>query len=98
MVGHHTIGVNYSEFSAPRSLPSRTIEDGFPSDDAFDATVGLFGMLEVLMGRRESGESEDEKVKKLEAGFSVNRVRHENARDWQLHRRQECPGLPRSAH
>ena len=30
----------------------RTIEDGFPNDDAFDATVGLFGMLEVLMNRR----------------------------------------------
>jgi hypothetical protein len=33
------------------------IEAGFPrGDDAFDAVVGLFGMLEVLMGRRGSGE------------------------------------------
>ena len=23
---------------------------GFPNDDAFDATVGLFGMLEVVLG------------------------------------------------
>jgi hypothetical protein len=43
----------------------RAIEDGFPNDDAFDATVGLFGMLEVLM-KRGSGEPDDEKVKKLE--------------------------------
>jgi hypothetical protein len=43
-----------------------TIEDGFPNDDAFDATVGLFGMLEVLINRRESGEPDDEKVRKLE--------------------------------
>ena len=33
----------------------RNIEDGFPIDDAFDATVGLFGMLEVMMNRRASG-------------------------------------------
>ena len=44
----------------------RAIEDGFPNDDAFDATVGLVGMLEVLMNRRESGELDDEKVRKLE--------------------------------
>jgi hypothetical protein len=44
----------------------RTIEDGFPNDDAFDAVVGLFGMLEVLMNRRESGEPDDEKARKLE--------------------------------
>ena len=41
-----------------------TIDDGFPNDDAFDATVGLFGMLEVLMNRRGSGEPDDEKVTK----------------------------------
>jgi hypothetical protein len=44
----------------------RTIEDGFPNDDAFDATLGLFGMLEVLMNRRESGEPDEERVRKLE--------------------------------
>ncbi|SRR6266852_1066121 len=44
----------------------RTIEDGFPNDDAFDATIGLFGMLEVLMNRRGSGEPEEGKVRKLE--------------------------------
>jgi hypothetical protein len=44
----------------------RTIEDGFPNDDAFDAAAGLFGMLEVLTNRRESGEPDDEKVRTLE--------------------------------
>ncbi len=43
----------------------RTIEEGFPNDDAFDATVGLFRMLEVLM-KLGSGEPDDERVKKLE--------------------------------
>jgi len=31
----------------------KSAEQGFPNrDDAFDATVGLFGMLDVLMDRR----------------------------------------------
>jgi len=46
---------------------THTIEQGFPDgDDAFDATVGLFGMLEVLIGRREPGEPKEEIVRKLE--------------------------------
>jgi hypothetical protein len=44
----------------------RTIEDGFPNDEAFDATVGLFGMLEVLMNSRGSGEPDDDTVRKVE--------------------------------
>jgi hypothetical protein len=44
-----------------------TIEHGFPDgDDAFDATVGLFGMLEVLLGRRLPGDPNEESVRKLE--------------------------------
>src|SRR5580700_923983 len=36
---------------------THAIEQGFPDgDDAFDATVGLFGMLEVLLGRRTAGD------------------------------------------
>jgi hypothetical protein len=43
------------------------VETGFPDgDDAFDAAIGLFGMLEVLLNRRTSGESNDERVTKLE--------------------------------
>jgi len=45
----------------------QTIEDGFPDgDDAFDAVVGLFGMLEVLMNRRNSGEPNEDSVRQLE--------------------------------
>ena len=44
----------------------RNIEDWFPNDDAFDATVGLFGMLEVLMNRRGAGDPDEKRVRKLE--------------------------------
>ena len=45
----------------------QTIEDGFPKgDDAFDAVVGLFGMLEVLLNRRSSGEPNKESVMQVE--------------------------------
>ena len=46
----------------------RAIEAGFPDgeDDAFDATVGLFGMLEVLLNKRQSGEPDEESVRNLE--------------------------------
>lgn len=46
---------------------THTIEQGFSDgDDAFDATVGLFGMLEVLMGRREPGDPSEGGVRKVE--------------------------------
>ncbi len=46
---------------------THTIEQGFSDgDDAFDATVGLFGMLEVLMDRRKPGDPNEESVRKLE--------------------------------
>ncbi len=39
----------------------QVIEQGFPEgDDAFDAVIGLFGMLEVVLGHRASGEPPDE--------------------------------------
>jgi hypothetical protein len=45
----------------------QTIEQGFPDgDDAFDAIVGLFGMLEALMGRREPGDPSEEGIRKVE--------------------------------
>ena len=59
----------------------RTIEDGFPNDDAFDAAVGLFGMLEVLTNRRGAGEPDEgsgdrghltkRKLESWRDGFSV---------------------------
>jgi hypothetical protein len=43
------------------------IQDGFPQgDDAFDAVVGLFGMVEVVTGRRPSGEPAEEPIRQLE--------------------------------
>ena len=46
----------------------RTIEEGFPNDDAFDATIGLFGILEVLM-KWGSGEPDNDTVRKLECSI-----------------------------
>jgi len=43
------------------------IQCGFPQgDDAFDAVVGLFGMIEVVAGRRPSGEPKEDRIRKLE--------------------------------
>ena len=45
----------------------RAMEYGFPEgDDAFDAVVGLFGMIEVATGRRQPGEPSKGRVRKLE--------------------------------
>lgn len=41
-------------------------ESGFPSDDAFDAVIGLIGMLEVVLGRRPACEPEDSEVRQIE--------------------------------
>lgn len=46
------------------------IESGFgprpDGDDPFDATVGLFGMLNVTLGHRPPGEPDDETVRRVE--------------------------------
>jgi hypothetical protein len=43
------------------------IQSGFPKgDDAFDAVVGLFGMLHVCLGQRASGEPEEREVREVE--------------------------------
>jgi|HubBroStandDraft_4_1064222.scaffolds.fasta_scaffold52080_2 hypothetical protein len=43
------------------------IKCGFlQGDDAFDAVVGLFGMVEVVTGKRQSGEPKEERIRKLE--------------------------------
>jgi len=46
----------------------REIQDGFPQgeDDAFDAVVGLLGMLQVCIGQREPGEPDEREVKEIE--------------------------------
>jgi hypothetical protein len=43
------------------------IEVGFPEgDDAFDAVVGLFGMIEVVTGKRQAGEPHDDRTRRVE--------------------------------
>jgi hypothetical protein len=53
------------------------IEDGFGAgasgDDRFDAVVGLFGMLNVVLGRRPSGEPDDDSVRRIE-GWILGRT------------------------
>jgi hypothetical protein len=43
------------------------IQSGFPQgDDAFDAVVGLFGMLQVCLGQRPPGEPDDRTIREIE--------------------------------
>jgi len=43
------------------------IQSGFPQgDDAFDAVVGLFGMLQVCLGERETGEPDEKVIRDIE--------------------------------
>jgi hypothetical protein len=53
------------------------IEDGFPigRDDAFDAVVGLFGMLQICLGQRDSGEPDDKTIREIE-GWILGRQWH----------------------
>jgi hypothetical protein len=46
----------------------KEIQGGFPhgEDDAFDAVVGLFGMLQVCLGQREPGEPNEAVVRDTE--------------------------------
>jgi hypothetical protein len=46
----------------------KAVEGGFlhGGDDAFDATVGLFGMLEVILDRRKPGDPNEEAVRNVE--------------------------------
>jgi len=45
----------------------KEIQGGFPQgDDAFDAVVGLFGMLRVCLGQREPGEPDERIIREIE--------------------------------
>ena len=47
-------------------LPKQ-VEEGFPEgDDAFDAVVGLFDMLAVVIGQRPPGDMNDERIVRIE--------------------------------
>lgn len=51
-----------------------SIKAGFPDgkDDAFDAVVGLFGMLQICLGLRNSGETDDKTLREIE-GWNLGR-------------------------
>jgi hypothetical protein len=53
----------------------KEMQDGFLTgdDDAFDAVVGLFGMLQVCLGKRPSGEPNDKAVRNFE-GWILGRA------------------------
>jgi hypothetical protein len=52
----------------------RAMENGFPrgKDDAFDAFVGLFGMIEVVQGKRPAVEQREPPVTTVE-GWMLGR-------------------------
>jgi hypothetical protein len=55
--------------SRPRIGPALRgmIEEGFPEgDDAFDTLAGLFGMVEVALGRRKYGEPSEDRIRNVE--------------------------------
>lgn len=55
------------------------LEDGFRTDDEFDAFVGLLGMLNVLLGRRSSGEPRtDDAVLRVEGWMLGQRESREH--------------------
>jgi len=48
---------------------------GFPhGDDAFDAVVGLFGMLQVCLGQRGSGGPDDRAIREIEGWILGGKV------------------------
>jgi hypothetical protein len=57
----------------------QVIEQGVPNgDDAFDAVIGLFGMLEVVLGHRATGEPIDKAVRDIE-GWILGQVAPESS-------------------
>lgn len=52
------------------------IQGGFPQgNDAFDAVVGLFGMLQVCLGQRGSGEPDEPVIREIEGWILGRQVR-----------------------
>jgi hypothetical protein len=52
----------------------RTVEEGFPSDDDFDAFAGLLTMLLVVRGIRKSGEPDDDDAVGLVEGWILGQT------------------------
>jgi hypothetical protein len=61
-------------FSHCTFIPFHCIEQRFPNgDDAFDAVVGLLGMLEGVLKRRQTGEPQNKAITALE-GWILEQV------------------------
>jgi hypothetical protein len=52
---------------------TRELGLGFANDDAFDAVIGLFGMLNVVLGQRPVGEPDDHELRTVE-GWMLGQV------------------------
>ena len=61
--------LQWAQASKVRLRPELEIQiaAGFPEgDDAFDAVIGIFGMLDVVMGRRSTNDPQDAKIRAVE--------------------------------
>jgi hypothetical protein len=73
-VGSHLLRWANSAWVELESALASTIERGFPEgDDAFDAVVGLFGMIEVVTRRRLPGDPSEDRTRKVE-GWILGQV------------------------
>jgi hypothetical protein len=64
---------------------SEDIQSGFPQgDDAFDAVVGLFGMLQVCLEERATGEPDDEVIRDIEGWILGRKPSHSSAAETSL--------------
>lgn len=78
--GDHLLVWAESAHVALDAALARTIKEGFPDgDDAFDAVVGLFGMIEVAVGRRHAGDPSEDRIRKLEGWILGQLGRGENS-------------------
>ena len=59
------------------------LDDGFglspAGEDPFDAIVGLFGILNVVLGYKATGEPDDEQTRKIEGWMLGKTTQHENS-------------------
>ena len=75
------------------------LREGFASDDAFDAVVGLFGTLNVVMKYRAPGDPDDERVRGIEGwmlglGGDVDVNEMPEARRWSFSSLEELGDGP----
>ena len=75
---HFSVGLRAAT-SCLRIASNEDIQSGLPQgEDAFDAVVGLFGMLQVCLGQRASGEPDDKVIREIE-GWILGRAHSDAA-------------------